>query len=79
MTLKGTVDTDTWSVEATTSPAPEGGFGCQINITERLPEKRLRHAFVHHRTFENEADAVLEGLREGMLWIGLKSRHVFQV
>ena len=79
MTLKGTVDAGTWIVEAVTSPAPQGGFVCHISIMQGEPEQPFGHAFAHHRTFDTEAAAVLEGLREGMLWIDLKSWHAFHV
>lgn len=64
MSLKGTVEADTWRVEAITLPGLE---------------QRFSHAVVRHRIFGSEAAAVLEGLREGMSWIELKSRHAFQV
>lgn len=65
MSLKGTVEADTWRVEAITLPG--------------LEQLRFSHAVVRHRIFGSEAAAVLEGLREGMSWIELKSRHAFQV
>ncbi|MBB2981167.1 MULTISPECIES: hypothetical protein [Paraburkholderia] len=79
MTLKGTVDSDTWIVEAVTSPAPQGGFSCHIAIRQRAPEQAVCHAFDHHRTFVTETAAMLDGLREGMLWIDLMNRHAFHV
>jgi hypothetical protein len=79
MTLRGTVNAGQWIVEAMTSPAPKGGYGCQISITASSPEQPFGHAFAHHRTFESEAAAVLDGLREGMLWADLKSRHAFRM
>jgi hypothetical protein len=79
VTLKGTVDAGTWVVEAVTAPAPQGGFGCHVSIRQGTPEQPFGHAFSHHRTFDTEAAAVLDGLREGMVWIDLKSRHTFDV
>ena len=79
MTLKGTVDSGVWRVEAETSPAEQGGFCCLINVEHGSPEQHFNHAFPHHHIFENEVTAVLEGLREGMVWVDLKSRHVFDV
>ncbi|WP_028225463.1 hypothetical protein [Paraburkholderia ferrariae] len=79
MTLRGTVDSGTWTVEAMTSPAPHGGYLCQISIAQSAPEQEFGHSFVHYRTFETEAEAILDGLRAGMKWIELKNDHVFQV
>ena len=79
MTLKGTVNAGTWIVEATTVPAPQGGFVCHISILQSEPEQPFGHAFAHHRIFDTETAAVLDGLREGMLWIDLKSRNIFHV
>lgn len=79
MTLRGTVNSGTWIVEAITAPAPQGGFACHISITQGEPEQPFGHAFAHHRTFDTEAAAVLDGLREGMLWLDLKSCHAFHV
>ncbi|WP_321788319.1 UDP-glucose 4-epimerase [Paraburkholderia sp. J94] len=79
MTLKGTVNGDTWVVEAVTSPAPQGGFACHISIRQGGPEQPVCHAFAHHRTLVTETAAMLDGLREGMLWIDLKNRNAFHV
>jgi hypothetical protein len=79
MTLKGTVDSGTWTVEAITAPIPDGGFACHVSIRQGTPEQPFTHAFAHHRVFDSEAAAVLDGLREGILWIDLKGRHTFQV
>jgi hypothetical protein len=79
MTLKGTIDSGTWRVEAETSPAPQGGFCCLINVAHGSNEQHFKHAFPHHRIFEDEIAAVLEGLREGMVWVDLKSRHAFDI
>lgn len=79
MTLRGTVDSGKWIVEAMTSPAAQGGFACRISITQSAPEAEFGHAFAHHRTFETEEAAVLDGLRAGMMWIELKTSHVFGI
>ncbi|CAB3798967.1 hypothetical protein LMG28688_04858 [Paraburkholderia caffeinitolerans] len=79
MTLTGTVNSGTWIVEAVTAPAPQGGFACRISITQSEPERPFGHAFAHHRSFDTEAAAVLDGLREGMLWADLKNLHAFHV
>ncbi|WP_293036443.1 UDP-glucose 4-epimerase [Paraburkholderia sp.] len=79
MTLKGSIESDIWSVEAETLPAPEGSFCCRINVTHGAPAQCCTHTFAHHRVWANEMDAVLDGLREGMVWVDLKFRHAFAV
>ncbi|SDD15219.1 hypothetical protein [Paraburkholderia lycopersici] len=79
MSLNGHVDSGAWSVEAATSPAPHGGFQCEVTVMHGSQTQRFTHAFKHHRVFESEREAVIEGLREGMLWIDLKVRHAFDV
>ncbi|TDG06534.1 UDP-glucose 4-epimerase [Paraburkholderia guartelaensis] len=79
MTLKGTVDSGVWHVEAETSQAEQGGFCCLISVAHGSAEQHFHHAFAHHRIFESEVAAVLEGLREGMVWVDLKSRHAFDI
>jgi len=79
MSLNGRIDSGAWTVEATTSPAPQGGFRCEVSVAHSAQAQRFSHAFAHHRVFENEREAVLEGLREGMVWIDLKIRHAFEV
>lgn len=79
MTLKGNVDSGTWSVEAVTAPAPDGGFLCHINVMHGSSAERFTRTFPHHRVFDSEKDAVLEGLREGMVWIELKLNRAFEV
>jgi hypothetical protein len=79
MTLKGSIDSGIWRVQAETAPAPQGGYCCQINVAHGAQEQCFNHAFAHHRIFESEIAAVLEGLREGMVWVDLKSRHAFDV
>lgn len=79
MSLNGHIDSGAWNVEAVTSPAPLGGFCCEVSVSHGPHTERFTHAFAHHRVFENEREAVLEGLREGMLWIELKLGHAFEV
>ena len=79
MSLTGHIDSGAWSVQAFTSPAPQGGFCCEVNVAHGSQTQRFSHAFAHHCVFETERDAVLEGLREGMVWIDLKIRHAFEV
>jgi len=75
MTMRGTVNTGAWTVEAMTSPMPQGGFGCNISITQSSPEL-VGHAFAHRGTYDDEVAAVLDGLREGMLWIEVTHPHI---
>jgi hypothetical protein len=77
--MRGTVDSGKWIVEAVTRPAAQGGFTCQISITQSAPEPEFGHAFAHCRRFETEEAAVLDGLRAGIVWIELKRGHVFNV
>ncbi|WP_321948161.1 UDP-glucose 4-epimerase [Paraburkholderia sp. J10-1] len=79
MSLTGHVDSGAWSVQALTSPDPQGGFRCEVSVTHGPQLQRFSHAFTHHRVFETEREAVLEGLREGMVWIDLKIRHAFEL
>ncbi|MBB3258117.1 hypothetical protein F4827_002985 [Paraburkholderia bannensis] len=79
MTLNGHIDTTGWSVDAHTSPASEGGFSCEIVVSHEEAAQHATHTFTHHLTFETERDALLEGLREGMVWVDLKLRHAFEM
>lgn len=79
MTLNGTISADTWTVVAQTVPAPLGGYGCHIRVSHTPPEVQFTREFTHHSTFESETTAVLEGLREGMLWVELKTRRAFHM
>lgn len=79
MSLNGHIDAGAWSVDAITSPAPRGGFRCEVSVAHASHTQRFTHAFAHHRVFASEREAVLEGLNEGMVWIDLKIGHVFDV
>jgi hypothetical protein len=79
VTLNGHIDTTGWSVDAHTSPASEGVFSCEIVVSHGEAPQQATHAFTHHLTFESERDALLEGLREGMVWVDLKLRHAFEM
>jgi hypothetical protein len=79
MALKGTIESGTWSVESETSPVPQGGFSCRIRVTHGSPGQRFIHTFAHHRTCASETAAVLDGLREGMVWVDLKLHHAFEL
>lgn len=79
MTLRATIDSGKWIVEAMTSPAQGGGYTCQISITQSAPEQEFGRCYARHQVFETEAGAVLDGLRAGMKWIELRDAGVFQV
>ncbi|RQH05808.1 hypothetical protein [Paraburkholderia dinghuensis] len=79
MSLNGTISGAAWTVIAETVPAPQGGFGCRIHVSYAPPEAQFTREFTHHSTFENETTAILEGLREGVLWVELKTRRAFHM
>ncbi|WP_233870417.1 hypothetical protein [Paraburkholderia adhaesiva] len=79
MSLKGTINGATWTVIAETVPAPLGGYGCNIHVSYAPPEAEFTREFTHHSTFESETAAVIEGLREGALWVELKTRRAFHM
>ena len=54
MPLNGHIDSGAWSVEAVTSPAPQGGFCCEVRVmhgSQSQPfsmvwiDLKVRHAF----------------------------------
>ncbi|SOE97315.1 hypothetical protein SAMN05414139_10421 [Burkholderia sp. D7] len=71
MTLKGQVTSDSWNVTTGTFPA-DGGFGCEIHVGHAGAGEEFKHQFRHSKIFATEREAVLDGLREGMVWISLK-------
>ncbi|SAL66428.1 UDP-glucose 4-epimerase [Caballeronia choica] len=79
MTLKGQVHNAEWSVTCTTDQTPQGVV-CSIGVEQHNVEGgRFMHRFKLARTFDNERDAVLAGLREGMTWIRLKAAKTINV
>ena len=52
MSLNGHIDSGAWSVEAVTSPAPQGGFQCEVRVAHSAQAQGFSHAFAHHRVFE---------------------------
>ncbi len=74
MTVSGQVSEHDWAVSAEVKPV-EGGFGCTIHVDHRDPQGTFSHQFRHHKVFASEHEAVLEGLREGMIWIEGKMTH----
>lgn len=72
MTLRGTIDCALWSVHADTLEVP-GGYACEVRVAhEDATGASFEHHFGECGPFGNERDAILAGLREGMVWIELK-------
>jgi hypothetical protein len=78
MTISGTVSEADWSV-CTEVNETDGGYDCRIRVSHRTPDGVFTHEFKHSRIFSTEREAVLEGLREGMVWIELKQAKTFHV
>ncbi|SAK93855.1 hypothetical protein [Caballeronia ptereochthonis] len=79
MSLKGQVDDADWSVTCNTEQTPEGVV-CSIGVEQRDVEGgRFVHRFRHARTFDDEREAVLAGLAEGMTWIRLRASRTIDV
>jgi hypothetical protein len=71
MALIGQVTGSDWTVSTATLPA-DGGFCCEVHVGHIGAGGEFEHRFRHAKVFANEREAVLDGLREGMVWIGLK-------
>lgn len=78
MTLSGSIASAHWRVSVDTLPV-SGGFVCTIRVSHGGANDAFEHQFKHFRTFGSEREAVLEGLREGMLWIENKHCKAFDV
>jgi len=75
MSLKGSVDAADWTVTCNTEQTPRG-IECSISVEHHNVEgRRFAHRFKHAHTFDDEREAVLAGLREGMTWIHLKASN----
>ncbi len=74
MSLSGTVQGPNWCVAVRTLPAARG-FVCRI----RVEHGAFSHEFTHATQIARERDALLAGLREGMLWIDHKMSQTFVV
>ncbi len=66
MTMHGEIHDGDWEVEVATSRCDDGRFACWIRVAHRLQDA-------------SERDAMVAGLREGMIWIELKRCHTFDV
>jgi hypothetical protein len=71
MTISARVSESGWDVSVETNEVA-GGFACTIHVTHRTPDEIFEHQFLHGEVFATEREAVLSGLREGMLWLELK-------
>ncbi|CAE6762116.1 hypothetical protein R69927_04965 [Paraburkholderia domus] len=78
MALSGNVCDSDWSVSALTHQTT-GGFGCTIQLSHNAPGGVFNHEFKHGGIFPTERDAVLAGLREGMVWVQLKLSKTLSV
>ncbi len=78
MALSGSVSEHDWTVSAKTRPVP-GGFECRIRVEHAGAGTPFAYEFRHHKTFASEREGVLDGLREGMLWIEHKVAKTFNV
>jgi hypothetical protein len=79
MTLSGNVRQGEWSVNVETKPAEDGGYQSTIHVRHSSPDGDFEHTFQQGKKFGTERDAVLDGLREGMTWIGLKMARTIKV
>lgn len=79
MPLKGKVDDEGWSVRVETRQAHDGKFCSDIHVSHRTQGGAFVHVFKNHETFPTEREAMLAGLREGMIWIELKRSRTFHV
>jgi len=71
MTISANVSDAGWLVSVETHEV-EGGFACTVHVNHPRPEGTFAHEFRHNDVFSTEREAVLAGLREGMVWIELK-------
>ncbi|EDZ99916.1 conserved hypothetical protein [Burkholderia sp. H160] len=73
MAISANAQQGTWSVSVETVAVPEGGYQATIYVKHESPEGDFERTFHQSRVFAVEREAVLEGLREGMTWITLKT------
>jgi hypothetical protein len=71
MALTGQVTGDGWSVSTHSVPV-DGGYCCEVHVAHDGAEGEFKHHFRHSKVFSSEWETVLDGLREGVFWIGLK-------
>lgn len=78
MSMSGKVGEAGWSVSVETTAA-ERGFECRISVSCTEPDGRVEHSFRHSKVFGTEREAMLEGLREGMIWVEQKMAGAFSI
>ena len=78
MALSGNVCNSDWSVSAVTHQTT-GGFDCTIQLSHNTPKGVFKHEFTHSSVFPTEREAVLAGLREGMVWVQLKMSKTLSI
>jgi hypothetical protein len=71
MALTGQVTGDGWSVSTNSIPAGNG-FCREVHVAHGGAAGEFKHQFRHSKIFAREWETVLDGLREGVVWIGLK-------
>lgn len=74
MDLSGKVDGGGWTVMACAHEIG-GEFGCLISTSVAAMDGAIEHEFTHDQTFSTPQQAVLEGLKEGMSWMGLTTSN----
>ncbi|RDU99354.1 hypothetical protein [Trinickia dinghuensis] len=78
MAVSGKVSGEDWSVSVEVVRVPDG-FVPAIHVIHNKPKGKFEHHFKHHKVSRTEREAVLEGLREGMGWIGQKMANIFSI
>ncbi|CAB3774043.1 UDP-glucose 4-epimerase [Paraburkholderia humisilvae] len=78
MSLSGKVDGGGWTV---TACARESGaeFDCLIGTSIAAQDGLVVREFTHDQIFSTPQEAVLEGLRAGMSWVGLTTSNTIGV
>jgi hypothetical protein len=79
MVLLGNVQQGDWSVNVETEAAEDGGYQSTIKVRHSAAEGDFEHTFRHGKRFSTERDAMVDGLREGMTWIGLKMARTIKM
>lgn len=79
MAISANAQQGTWSVSVQTEQTQEGGFQATIHVKHASPEGDFERTFHQSQVFAVEREAVLEGLREGMTWIALKTTRTIGV
>jgi predicted RNA binding protein with dsRBD fold (UPF0201 family) len=77
MSLQGEIRDGDWAIDVSTSARADGQHDCRIRVSQRCGEGSFDRQFLHDRIFPTAREAMLEGLREGMIWIELKKLHAF--